>query len=373
VRLLLVSKALVSAMYRKKLTAMCDLGAEVIAVVPPSWREGGSEQRLEVCDASGFEMIVSPLRWNGHYHLHYYPELPRAISKTRPDLVYLDEEPYNLATWHGARVASRHCIPSLFFTWQNLNRRYPPPFRALEKGVYRMASGAVAGNEESAGVLRSKGFPGDITIAPQFGVDPDVFSPGSPTETPFTVGFFNRLIPAKAPLQTLAAFARLPAHCRLRVVGDGPLRGRLGRESARLGVSDRVSLENRVASGRMPELIRSVHVVVLPSLTTKRWKEQFGRILVEAMACGVPVVGSDSGEIPHVIGDAGLIVPEGDVDALSSALVRLHDDPELCAELGRRGRERVMACFTNARVAELTYRACQLAREGGSLRAAGTV
>ena len=71
--------------------------------------------------------------------------------------------------------------------------------------------------------------------------------------------------------------------------------------------------------------MRRFDVLVGPSLTTPRWKEQFGRMLVEAMACGVPVIGSDSGEIPHVIGDAGIVVPEGDRVALCAAIARLRD------------------------------------------------
>ena len=69
-------------------------------------------------------------------------------------------------------------------------------------------------------------------------------------------------------------------------------------------------------STEVPAVLRALDVLVLPSLTTPSWKEQFGRVLQEAMACAIPVVGSDSGEIPHVIGDAGLVTPEGDAAAL---------------------------------------------------------
>jgi glycosyltransferase involved in cell wall biosynthesis len=95
-------------------------------------------------------------------------------------------------------------------------------------------------------------------------------------------------------------------------------------------------------------------VLALPSLTTTSWKEQFGRVLQEAMACGIPVVGSDSGEIPHVIGDAGLVTPEGDAAALRDALRRLMDDAHLRHDLGHRGRARVLERFTHARVAAAT-------------------
>jgi glycosyltransferase involved in cell wall biosynthesis len=94
--------------------------------------------------------------------------------------------------------------------------------------------------------------------------------------------------------------------------------------------------------------------LVLPSRTRPNWVEQFGRVLIEAMASGVPVVGSDSGEIPNVIGDAGLVFPEGDIGRLRAHLQSLIDDPGLWAALARRGRERVQARYTQARIAAET-------------------
>ena len=95
--------------------------------------------------------------------------------------------------------------------------------------------------------------------------------------------------------------------------------------------------------------------LALPSHTTPRWKEQFGRVLTEAMSCGLPVIGSSSGEIPNVVGDAGLIFREGDVPALAAAIARLADSPALCADLGRRGRARVLAHYTQAALARSYY------------------
>jgi glycosyltransferase involved in cell wall biosynthesis len=105
----------------------------------------------------------------------------------------------------------------------------------------------------------------------------------------------------------------------------------------------------------MPTYYHQLDALVLPSRTRPNWKEQFGRVLVEAMACGVPVIGSDSGEIPYVIGDAGLIFPEGQIEILRAHLSRLLADPDLRADLTRRGRERVLDRFTQAQVANQTY------------------
>lgn len=351
-RVLIVSKALVSAAYRKKLAALSRAGVEVTAVVPRVWREGGRNYPLEFGEDMDYRLIAVDLHWNGHFHLHHYPELGRIIREAEPDLVHLDEEPYNLATYLGVRACWRRHVPCVFFSWQNLVRVYPPPFRQIERSVYRNVQGAIAGTKAVAEVLRSKGYGGRMAVIPQFGVDLDAFFPGEIVERPFRIGFLNRLIPAKAPLQTLDAFAGLPDDCFLEFVGDGPLRGEIEAAIVRLGLGDRVRVRTRVPSEEVPALLSSLHALVLPSLTTPSWKEQFGRVLIEAMASGVPVVGSDSGEIPRVVGDAGIITPEGDVAAFAVALRRLHDDGELRRSLAARGRNRAVAQFGNQTIAE---------------------
>jgi glycosyltransferase involved in cell wall biosynthesis len=115
----------------------------------------------------------------------------------------------------------------------------------------------------------------------------------------------------------------------------------------------------------VPERLRKFTLLVQPSLTRRHWKEQFGRTLMEAMACGVPVIGSSSGEIPNVIGDAGLVVPEGDPTALRSAIERVLGNSELRRELAQRGRQRVLECYTHARIAEQTVAAYQAAVSSG--------
>jgi glycosyltransferase involved in cell wall biosynthesis len=152
----------------------------------------------------------------------------------------------------------------------------------------------------------------------------------------------------------LAALAGLPGAWRLHVVGTGPLEAKARRRAAQLGLSQRISWEKGIASTRVPDRLRTFSVLVQPSLTRAHWKEQFGRAMMEAMACGVAVVGSASAEIPNVLGDAGLLVPEGDATALRDAIARVLGDRELRAELGRRGRQRVLGCYTNQRIAEQT-------------------
>ena len=130
----------------------------------------------------GYRLVETPIALNGHFHAHFYPRLNRDLALLQPDLLHIDEEPYNLAAWQTMRWAVRHRRPALFFTWQNLDRRYPPPFNWMERYNYRHAVHAIAGNHEATRVLEAKGYRGPITVIPQFGIDPELFFPASTAE-----------------------------------------------------------------------------------------------------------------------------------------------------------------------------------------------
>lgn len=365
-RVLMVSKACVVGAYQKKLEELArapDLALTV--VVPPSWREAGYTQRLERAHTLGYELIVEPLAFNGHHHLHFYPLIQRQFRRVRPHLVHIDEEPYNLVTFHLMWLARLAGARSLFFTWQNLARRYPPPFSLMERYVLARADAAIAGNGEAATVLRSKGYRGPLEVIPQFGVDPELFYPARQSASalggrPFTVGYAGRLVEQKGVLVLVEAFAQaakqLPAGTvwRLALAGSGPLHQAIQRRTQELGISHLVELVPHIPSTAMPDFLRSLDVLVLPSLTRPNWKEQFGRVLIEAMACGVPVLGSASGEIPQIIGDSGLTFPEGEVGLLAERLLWLYRYAEERQRMAERGRARVLERYTHACVAAQT-------------------
>jgi glycosyltransferase involved in cell wall biosynthesis len=295
--------------------------------------------------------------FNGNFHAHFYRGLDALVQRFQPQAVHIDEEPYNLATFQAMRSAQRHGAQALFFTWQNLLRRYPPPFSSFERYNLAHAACAIAGNREAQEVLRAKGYRGLIHVLPQFGVDPALYRKEKPPHpsTTFVIGYIGRLVEEKGVHILLHAVAGLDGDWILKLVGTGPYASSLRALSARLGLEERVVWGGQVPSADTPRALNSLDVLVLPSLTRRNWKEQFGRILIEAMACEVPIVGSSSGEIPHLVADTGLIFPEGDVEALRNALSKLMHDPELCLELGQKGRARVLAHYTQQQIAAETH------------------
>ena len=180
----MVSKALVVATYRSKLREIARQGVELTAIVPTSWTEEGRELRFEPGDDSGYDVIQTRMAWNGHYHLHYYPRLRQLLETTRPDILHMDEEPYNLATFLAFRSARRLGARTMFFTWQNIEHRYPPPYRYMERAVLRQTRYALAGNQDALDILRRKGLSGPAEVLPQFGVDTTLYSPENRHEGP---------------------------------------------------------------------------------------------------------------------------------------------------------------------------------------------
>jgi glycosyltransferase involved in cell wall biosynthesis len=359
-RVTLLSKALVVGAYQRK----CELIAahndiELTVLAPPAW----GAQKLERAHVQGYDLREIPIRLNGNFHLHHYPTLAHELKRSRPDVFHIDEEPYNVATWQALRVA--HGAKTLFFTWQNIHRNYPPPFRSLERDVLRRADAAIAGNAEAQQVWRAKGFARMMAVIPQFGVDEFAFSPRPAAPSPLTgagriyVGFAGRLVHEKGADVLLRALAQVP-EAQAVIAGSGPEETALRELAAQLGVAQRVAWRGAMRSTEMPAFYRSCDLLVVPSRTLPNWKEQFGRVIIEAMACGVPVIGARCGEIPHLIGDAGLLFDEDDVDGLAGHIRSLIAQPALRQSLAHQGRELVLQRYTMQRIAGQTvdfYRA----------------
>ncbi len=361
-RILMISKALVAGTSQRKLEEIAKLpDVELTVVTPEYWQsDDGSKQVLERLYTTGYTMLVTPMTLNGNFHLHYYPQLGKIMRDVRPNVVHIDEEPYNVATAQAMFLAQQHKAKTLFFTWQNLYRDYPPPFRQMELYNYKHASAALAGNRDAEGVLRRKGYKGAVHVIPQFGFDTDIYKRSAPRSTrkpddPFTLGFIGRLKEEKGLTLMVEALTALPDYCRCVFIGNGPMKSVLEEQAARLGLTERVIFKGSVPTYEVPHEMEQLDTFVLPSISKPNWIEQFGRVLPESMACETPVIGSTSGEIPHVIGDAGLVFKEGDAQDLARCVQKLLDDSMYYADLARRGRRRVLDNYTQQQIAKQTY------------------
>lgn len=273
----------------------------------------------------------------------FRPRGLRGMRDFRPDVLHVIGEPSYLATFQAIRARNRFWpgVPITHYAAQNVVTRFPWPFPLLERYAYRHIDLALPITPAALDVLRTKGYRGDAERVP-LGVDRSDFAPrGAAPDGPFTVGFVGRLEDHKGITDLMTARERIG--CRLLLVGDGSLRPWV-EDQARLrpGLIELVPWADHSA---LPRLMARMHVLALPSVEIVQrnvvpWikvplREQFGRVLVEAMSCGVPVVASDVGEIAHVVGSGGAIVPPRDPAALAEALAELRDRPEAADRLAR--------------------------------------
>ncbi len=362
-KVLMISKNPVVGAYHAKLREMSRLGVDLTVVAPPAW----DSQRTEDVKPEGYEFLIARVRFAGPalrrhaYHLHYYPGISRLIGREKWDLVHIDEEPFNFCTYHALRACRRAGLKALFSTSQNLMKRYPLPFSFFERSVFEGTAGAAAISTEAMGILRRKGFSKPVAVIPH-SVDHNVFRKldAGPIrqklelDGQFVFGYVGRLSPEK-DLDTLVnALALLPESCLLLLVGGGRERPRLEALIEGLGLSARVRWAPWVPSHQVSEYMNALDVLVLPTRASGNCTEKFGRVLIEAMACETCVVGSDSGEIPRVMGEAGLVFHEGDERQLAERLRRLMEDSALRETLQHRGRERVLDNFTRPKIARQT-------------------
>jgi glycosyltransferase involved in cell wall biosynthesis len=330
-------------------------------VTASQWRE--AEVDVAAVDDDLFPVSAARPRLSKHVQLFAWEPLPviKALRRHRPHLIDLNHEPFSvgcaealtLCSWFAPRAAI------VLQTAQNIYRRYPPPFGWLQRRAFRRVDAAYACSETTREVMRAKRFDKPMAIIP-FGVDLNSFQlrpqiSYAPAK-PLTIGFVGRMLPGKG-LNILAdALPQLRAwDWKLLVVGDGSERGAFEQSLREKNLIDRAHFLGAISYDRMPDLYHQMDVLVMPTQTTSRIREQFGRVLVEAMASGVPVIGSTSGAIPEVIEHAGLVTHEGNVDALVEALRQVFSSPDLRERLRRAGRERVEQQYSWDRVAEKTY------------------
>jgi len=333
---------------------------ELTLVIPPRWRDNFRE--IPADPATGpFATEILPIWFPGKSNRCIHLGLGRLLRNLQPDVVFVQAEPedFLLSQILLIRAVHRLDFKVVFITWRNIP--YPRlgiPYKfswvyaCTEFLGLRYGDHCFSFIESGRQTLGARGFRALDVIPPA--VDTTFFHPTDNTQVrsdlglnAFTAGYFGRFVEEKGIGLLLEAVAGMDRPAQILLVGDGPARASWFARARHLGIADRLIHKPSVLRSEMPALLCACEVVALPSYATPTWKEQFGRVLVEAMACGVPVVGSDSGEIPAVIGEAGLVFPEKNVAALRGALRRIMEEPglrERLAALGRARAEQEFSC-----------------------------
>jgi glycosyltransferase involved in cell wall biosynthesis len=376
-KILVASHSYIVDLNCEKLRALAHLepDIEVTVVVPRRWRPGGVQNKIietQPRQEGSFRVVpVSNFSENNQGLLTFGADIIPLLREFRPQIIQVEQGAKALG--YAQLITLNKLLglkaKNLFFTWWNLPYNLKFPVSLLEAYNLSNTHGVVAGNQDGVEVLRQHGYHGPIKVMPQLGVDESRFCPQPQSELKsqlgiqpddFVVGFVGRFVEEKGLLTLGKALAGLQGRpWKWLLLGRGPLQAVLMEKAAEWGIKDQVILVESVPHDEVPSYINLMNTLVLPSetntqfktLTAAGWKEQFGHVLIEAMASKVPVIGSDSGEIPYVIEDAGLVFPEGDVAALQNCLQQLMEQPELAQKLAQLGYERAMSRYTNQALA----------------------
>jgi glycosyltransferase involved in cell wall biosynthesis len=339
-------------------------GVRLHVVTPDRWIDDYGAWRgaeTPATDAFTFQILKCRLPYVGpvKLYLHHYPKFAQVLREFKPDVIDIWEEPWGLVSGHICWLRQR-VLPSakiISETEQNIDKKLPLPFEKLRHYSLCHADFVIARNAEAVKVTRSKGFTGPAEIVPN-AVDVDLFHPLDRLKCRETLGlkgfvaaYVGRMIEEKGLMDMLDALPLLDSGVQLAFVGSGPFLPALKARVAESGRANQVTFLDGRPLEELPAVMNAIDALVLPSRTTASWKEQFGRVIIEAHACQTPVIGSSSGAIPDVVGKGGLIFPERDPVALAGAIMTLKNNPAQSRDMGLAGWQQVHDFYTWQRVA----------------------
>lgn len=363
-KILVISHSSVVGSYRGKLNELAKYpNVNVSLIVPPKWNEGCRMVKAETNRYSSFSTYIVRAYRIGYIASYFFHpiELKSLIKNISPEVIYLEEEPWSVVAWQTLRLARIINAKVVFFTWENIWRRYKAISESILKYVLRNSIAAVAGNKDAEMILQKRGFNKPVVILPQYGVDVEIFKKRNDIPVKVAcmkkpvIGYIGRLEYEKGIHILLEAVSKIQQSCSVVIIGNGTYKEHLVSLTKALKINNRVKFIDSIPNEEIPNYLSGMDVLVLPSLTTPEWKEQFGRVLIEAMACEVPVIGSDSGAIPEVIGDAGLIYKENDLNDLSQKLDRILFSNQKLLTNVYKGRQKVKEQYSNQVVAKKLF------------------
>ncbi|KAA0275171.1 MAG: glycosyltransferase [Acidobacteria bacterium] len=297
----------------------------------------------------------------GHQYLMASPSL--GMREHRPQVVYATYDPWSAVFWQVAAAAAAFAPRALLVSGvkKNTYRRYPAARGrvkdAIARGGIARADHFIAASEMTARLYRrAHGVAAaDISVATRVGVDLDVFRPSDGRvrrEPPIVVGYCGRLAEHKGVLDLVDAVAAARASgagVELELLGAGDLREAL---AARARASPWLRVRDAVPSDEVAGFMRGLDLYVLPARVLPDHEEHDAHALLQALASGLPAIGTVSGIIPEVLDDPeDVLVRPGDPDALAAAIAALAADPERRERLAARGRRTAEQRYSLERVA----------------------
>jgi glycosyltransferase involved in cell wall biosynthesis len=350
--------SLVVEEYRKYLDELALIGCDVAAIAPGCWYEASRLSKLDKdVITKNYRLYRMNSLLNGHLRYFFYTspvKIYNIINEFKPDIVHIYHEPFTLMGYEMMRIAKlvRPKPKIIMQSFENIRFRQKHLFGMIEKANMQNMDTLISVPLEGVDVWKWKRYSKKIYTCP-IGYDSELFYHRNKLSNKrIKICYVGRIVREKGILDLMEAFYNLQGkyEVELHIIGNGGLRNELIAKFK----NENICYHGAISNSKLPEFFSTADILVLPSLTTDTWKEQFGRVLTESMACGVVPIGSTSGEIPNVIGDAGLVFKEGNSLDLQNKIETLLNNNALMSELSNKSAERATKYYSWKKVAEKT-------------------
>ncbi|MCB9493198.1 MAG: glycosyltransferase family 4 protein [Epsilonproteobacteria bacterium] len=379
-KVLVISHTYIASVNREKWLTLARLYCDVFITViyPKKWLGTLRSYDVETESFYGLKncrFVALDVYYAGNESRYFYKPISffTLLKEIAPDVAHVEQGDCSLAYLQTIFFLKILSIQSscVFFTWINWKPKVNLGYRIFWQYVQKInrffSEGAITGNCSAQKLLREQGFKQPVKTLPQLGVDCALFKPAQKIDTRIKkIIFVGRFIREKGIFLLAHVFGKLiqdNRDWRLVFVGTGADKCDLVSALQEWGISEYVQLEKPMSHELVAPLIAQAEILVLPSYDTPEWKEQFGHVLIEAMACRVAVLASDAGDIPAVVGDAGLIFQQKNEQSLLAQLKTLMQDEALRESLKQRGYQRVIQHYSHEKIARSTYAFWQLLLE----------
>lgn len=286
------------------------------------------------------------------------------------DIIYTADITW-IFTYQAAMMKQKFGKRIIALEWENIPFAYEEDeqMREMKRFNRQMVDHFVAVTERAKDALILEGVPEEkITVIPM-GIDIDRFRPDEESgirlrkelgigNAEIVILFTGRMVWEKGIYDLLYAaklveldYSMKNIPIRFVVVGQGPESEGIKNRVKELSIGYLFTFMESYPYHKMHEMYHMADIFVLPSISTRTWKEQFGMVLIEAMACGLPVISTYSGSIPEVVGEAGVLVQANDPRGLYKAIKGLLNNEDQRRELGNMGRERAVREFDSKKIA----------------------
>lgn len=372
-RVLVISHTYIAPINRKKWQTLASLFSDVsIKIVFPNvWPTTIFNHKAE-SDLSSYNfdnctfLSLDVFKAGNEVLYGYFPKkLIKLIKEFQPDLIQVEQGDNALSYFQTILFSKILGLKSkfIFFTWVNWRHSFSLKYRLfwkwIEKFNLNWSDAAVVGNRQASIILQEKKFMKPVFVLPQLGVDLHLFRPlKKENSSIIKIGFVGRLVEEKGIFLLLHAFTQLLheyKNLKLSYLGCGPCHALLVQQINKLKIYDNVEIIAPVPHEQVANFMQGLDIFVLPSFDVDQWKEQFGHVLIEAMACKIAVVGSDAGDIPNVIAGVGQIFKQKNIESLRQSLKKLVQDEQYRNDIAMLGYQKVIKNYSCAAIAEQTY------------------